>query len=292
MVGNMRLFRRRLGTASAGHRAATLIELLVVISMIGFLIALLVPSLKRSMQLATSTVCQHNLKQLGTSLMMYRYDSDGWLPVNKTVETISTTASAAPANSAWFAMLFPTYMPDPMLMRCPSDPFGFRMEEYRDRIQDVGAVDAVSYGLNEFIMTAGGGYLANLERHSPRWAGQTILAADLGPDDLRFESRIRDDNNGPSRNGSLMMWGSGWDPFSERSTRTWLTKRHGHGIHMLAVDGSVHDVKSDEVLRSPVRRRYPNCLAGGCALCNELRIYHYSFAEDHLFWWTGSIPVE
>jgi len=292
MVGSMISIRCRPGAKGAGHRAFTLIELLVVISIMGFLIALLIPSLKRSMQLATATVCQHNLKQLGTSLMMYRYDSDGWLPVNKVAETVTVAASAVPENSAWFAMLFPTYMPDPTLMRCPSDPFGYRMDEYRDRIYEPGAADAVSYGLNEFIMTAGGGFLANLDRHKPRWASQTILAADLGPDDMRFESRVRNDDGGPSRNGSLMMWGSGWDPFSERARRTWLTTRHGHGIHMLSVDGSVHEVRSDKVLRSPVKRRYADCVAGGCPLCNELRTFHYSFAENHLFWWTGPIPVE
>ncbi len=283
-------FHRRPRAVGAGHRAVTLVELLVVFSMIGFLIALLIPSLKRSMQLATATVCQHNLKQLGTSLMMYRYDNDGWLPVSKAVETI--TATAAPENSAWFAKLFPTYMPDPMLLRCPSDPFGYRMDNYRDRIYEPEAADVVSYGLNQFIMTAGGGYLANVERHKPRWTGQTILAADLGPDDMRFENRVRRDDSGPGRNGSLMMWGSGWDPFTETVTRTWLTTRHGHGIHMLAVDASVHEVRSDKVLRSPVKRYYPSCAAGGCALCKELKTYHYSFAKNHLFWWTGSIPAE
>jgi hypothetical protein len=61
---------------------------------------------------------------------------------------------------------------------------------------------------------------------------------------------------------------------------------------MLAMDLSVHDVASEEVLRSPVKRNYNNCRAGGCALCIELKTPHYSFAKDHLFWWTGAIPAE
>ncbi len=291
MVGTAQPMRPRRRRDSRGGRSAfTLIELLVVISMIGFLFALLVPSLKRSMQLARATVCQHHLKQIGTGLLMYRDDNNGWLPVNKTIEV--TTASAPAGESAWFAKLFPTYMPDPMLMRCPSDPFGYRMAEYQSNIASPEAADAVSYGLNQFIMTAGGGYLSNLERFKPRWPGQTILAADIGPDDLRFESRVRSDEHGPSRNGSLMMWGSGWDPFTGASAKTWLTTRHGHGIHMLTVDGGVHDVRSESVLRAPVKRKYANCSAGGCPLCNELKTFHYSFADDRLFWWTGSIPTE
>jgi type II secretory pathway pseudopilin PulG len=267
----------------------TLIELLVVISMIGFLIALLIPSLKRSVNLASSTICQHNLKQLGTSLLMYTTENDGWLPVTKVVE--SAAASAEPESPSWFAMLFPTYMPDPMLMRCPSDPFGNRMEQYRDNIDDPEAANAVSYGLNQFIMTAGGGYLANVERRHPKRPAQTILVADLGPDDMRYEERTRE-TSGPGRNGSLVAWGGGWDPYSDTPKSSWLTRRHGHGIHVLALDSSVHDVASDRILRSPVKRFYANCKAGGCALCNELSTPHYSFAKDHLYWWTGTIPAE
>lgn len=290
MVG----WNQKLRLSSSGsrkvRRALTLIELLVVISMIGFLVAMLIPSLKRSVKLASATICQHNLKQIGTSLRMYTMESDGWLPVTKVVET--AVASAAPENPSWFAMLFPTYMPDPMLMSCPSDPFGNRLEQYRDNIDNPEASNAVSYGLNQFIMTAGGGYLADIERRQPKRPAQTILVADLGPDDMRFEERSREVAGGPGRNGSLMSWGGGWSPFSETPTSTWLTRRHGHGIHMLAMDSSVHNVASDTVLRSPIKRVYPNCKAGGCSLCNELRTPHYSFAKDHLFWWTGTIPAE
>ena len=278
-----------LRTPRRSRRGMTLIELLVVISMIGFLITLLVPSLKRSVKLASATICQHNLKQLGTSLTMYVTENDGWLPITKAAE--GGVASAEPTDPTWFSMLFPTYMPDPMLMRCPSDPFGYRMEQYRDQIDHADAANAVSYGLNEFIMTAGGGYLAHVERRQSKRPGQTILAADLGPDDMRFENRVRE-SEGPGRNGSLMTWNGGWDPYTETSRSTWLTRRHGHGIHMLALDASVHDVGSEQVLRSPVRRTYPSCKNGGCGLCNELKTPHYSFAKDHLFWWTGAIPAE
>ncbi len=288
MVGTKQFLDFRTRAPRRSRRALTLIELLVVISMIGLLIAMLVPSLKRSVKLASATICQNNLRQLGLSLQMYTIDFDGWLPVTKVVET--ATASAEPVDSSWFSMLVPSYMSDPMLLRCPSDPFGDRLAQYRDNINNPDASDAVSYGLNQFIMTAGGGYLADTERRQPKRPGQTILAADLGPDDMRYEERVRS-VEGPSRNGSLMAWNGGWDPYSEESRNTWLTRRHGHGIHMLALDSSIHEVASDKVLRSPVKRSYSNCKAGGCALC-ELRTPHYSFAKDHLFWWTGTIPAE
>ena len=39
-----------------------------------------------------------------------------------------------------------------------------------------------SYGLNGFILRAGGGRIADLDRNPPKFAGQTILMADMGPD--------------------------------------------------------------------------------------------------------------
>src|SRR5262245_38256790 len=127
MVGSRQFLDVRLRNARRSRRAMTLIELLVVIAMIGLLISLLIPSLKRSVKLASATICQNNLRQLGVSLQMYTQDYNGWLPVTKVTE--NATASADPVSSSWFAMLVPTYMTDPMLLRCPSDPFGDRMAQ-------------------------------------------------------------------------------------------------------------------------------------------------------------------
>jgi len=270
------------------RRASTLIELLVVIAIIGFLLSLLIPSLKRSTDMASATVCRHHLRELGRSLDMYRMENDGWLPV---AAPVLTNRMKVEKPEPWFGKLYPSYLPDPMVLRCPKDPFGFRMATVSTRMRDPVVADFASYGLNNFIMTSGGGRLAQIDRNAPRRPLDTILAADIGPDVVGAKPKS-EMVGGPSRNDSLLMWGDGFDPFEPANISPWVTTRHGVGIHMLTLAGGVRDVHTKDVLRAPIQQRYPRCARGGCTLCNELSVFHYSFAKDQLFWWTGPVPPD
>ncbi len=61
----------------------TLIELLVVISVIALLLALLMPALKGARNQARKVICQSNLRQFGSVLLMYIEDNEGRLPLGK-----------------------------------------------------------------------------------------------------------------------------------------------------------------------------------------------------------------
>lgn len=219
---------------------------------------------------------------------MYRMENDGWLPV---VTTVVSNPVKIETKEPWFGKLYPTYLPDPMVLRCPKDPFGFRMASVSNRTHDPEVSDFSSYGLNNFIMTLGGGRLAHIDRNAPRRPLDTIMAADLGPDTGRMDSR-GGSVVAPSRNDSLLMWSDGFDPFEAPGSNSWVTTRHGDGIHMLTLAGGIRDVRTTDVLRTPIQKRYPRCAAGGCTLCTELNLYHYSFAKDHLFWWNGPVPPD
>lgn len=65
---------------SSEKRTFTLIELLVVISIIGLLIAILLPALQKSRKAARTTLCLTHEKQIGLVLLMYCNDFDGQLP--------------------------------------------------------------------------------------------------------------------------------------------------------------------------------------------------------------------
>jgi prepilin-type N-terminal cleavage/methylation domain-containing protein len=65
---------------SAPPRAFTLIELLVVITILGLLVALLLPALSKAKTEATLTACAARLKGIGGTLIIYSNDYRGYYP--------------------------------------------------------------------------------------------------------------------------------------------------------------------------------------------------------------------
>ena len=69
------------GLRRSAHVAGfTLIELLVVISILVLLMALLLPSLRKARNQSRAVVCQANLRQWGTTLVLHLEDNEGDLP--------------------------------------------------------------------------------------------------------------------------------------------------------------------------------------------------------------------
>ncbi len=63
------------------RRAFTVVEMLVAISIIGILVALLVPGAGRLIDQANQTKCSGNLRQLHTALVSYAADNKGFFPI-------------------------------------------------------------------------------------------------------------------------------------------------------------------------------------------------------------------
>lgn len=290
-----------------GPRGFTLIELLVVVAIIALLISILLPSLRNAKKQAQAAVCGSNLRQIMIALRGYQDEHKGWLPTNwdPSFQDVGSIWSEAgwwiSKKYLWFYNLVPQYLGDPNAYRCPGDPFyaqyDFEAATPAGGPRTNNQVPSCGYGLNYVLRhwqdERKAQHLCNTDAYPSQRPANTILLAEVGPDE---QPGLWNCNTigvaQPWRDGGRLIWDDGFRPWY--TGPTWLTARHLGSINMTAVDGSVKRVRTLEVLKDRIKKRYVECWGGAgnkyvCLLC-QVNVEHYSFSKAQMWWWVGPVP--
>lgn len=306
----------------APRRGFTLIELLVVVAIIALLISILLPSLNTARQQAQAVACRANISQINLGLRSYMEDHNGYLPNHIWSESAWGTISTGEwfKSDLWFYTLFPDYVGDGGVYQCPGDPYKDQFDfEAREDNEPDGAlheettVPSCGYGMNYLFREADGNWGDNDWKpyqiegvEGPDRLENSILLAEVGPDtNMRVVPIYNYGEDGlPWRDGGRLIYDDGARGFLAEPVPTWLTMRHRGTINMLAMDGAVRVVNTEEWVTGErlILNRYRLNFRGNktdcwgrksdgsyiCGLC-QAGVTHYTFADDNLWWWYGSM---
>jgi len=294
----------------------TLIELLVVVAIIALLISILLPSLSKAKQQAVSVACRSNLNQIVTGVRMYQDEHRGWLPQSHNSANPwqpgalwSEAAWGVSKKDLWFYKIAPSYLGNPAAFICPGDPiltkFDYEAKPPNGQPRTNLNVPSCGYGMNYSLRhLAVHTDLMNADNKQPDRPSNTILLAEVGPDDELEYTPLYGSGNGdvglamPWRDGGRLLWDDGARGWYNGPT--WLTARHHGGINMASFDGAVRWVSTRKQLMEGPQPRNFECmgLAGGpphgwrytCYFCfkNTADFRHYQFHRSGLWWWTGN----
>ena len=214
------------------RRGFTLIELLVVIAIIAILAAILFPVFAKAREKAKQASCLSNLKQMGSSLLIYEDDNGYFPPYTLTNSTPSPDPVGPWLAGTWYweQMIFP-YTKSSKIFICQSSP------NY-DEVSHLHFL-AYQYGANQAIMPSQAIGLSSAEIGD---AAQTYLIMDSGYTTITYKSGVT-----PSRYNFIPGSGEAGLPLPASpdvlqnkyndGKPDFISGRHSGGVNVTFCDG-------------------------------------------------------
>lgn len=232
--------------------AFTLIELLVVIAIIAILAAILFPVFAQAKEAAKKSTCISNMKQIGTSSMLYMQDYDDTLPPSA---YITAPVAPDPRPRVWAVYdLVQPYLKNVQLFVCPSGAPGI---DWTARLNLLNMTPAGTFSRVSYIPNLGA-------------LGENFCAPFL-PAGIRKYTPVTSDTAMPAPAETIMFFDGFFKAGVPLSFENFLAQaRHSEGIAVNYADGHAK------------YHRWNGVPDGGNTPAGSLRTKYYS-------WRTGTL---